>query len=709
MTPQERAARLAELERELTRRGVLKVSGGDALARGALDGVSFGFADEIGGALGGDEVRERMREELALAQRDRPVTTFAGGLAAGLIPGGVGYNVARAGARAVGAGRVASSLLGGGAVGSAYGIGSGTDTQSRALGGALGFGLGAAGAGAGEGAGFLAARMGNGVDPTIRAAQLANRSLTRATMTEADYARRLRTGQGTTVPKGAISARQAERQAADALAAGGTPRYEPRDLVRRANTMESDAGVLDEQVRDIGPFATDARAVYSVNGPGKSIIENSVEARARGIGPAVLDRASRAYRPKGAAKPARGAVPSSIQEAPPPGSYAEFVDEIGRVRRGENAQNYSAAYAETPPQEAVQFNLVPLIQKGEPEALAHANKLLQRAHRSATADMAELQASGGNANADDIAKLQAEITGLEDAAGQLAKIAAGEPSDLGARAVDYYQRGLGAMVDDLKPHTESGRSIANEQRSFNRLSDRLFPALGQARSRAASHIAIKESVEAGRDFFRLSLTEQDELLRKATTDQQHDALMVGILEALQQKIATGDTRAVLEIARKPAFLQALQKTARNPAEARKLLSTIRTKARQRLKDNSITGQSATAPTQEAIRDLTSDADDVGMGIIDDFIAAGGDPKVLGLNWLGNAWRNMRQPGIRNPQVSAEYAKILTTPATRQNMEALAARLEAARRASPYTPEARRFGRSVGVLGATAASRGGNGP
>ena len=129
----------------------------DAFMRGAADTATLGLADEIAGVtntvFGGGTYQENVDFERYIDQRDNE-NNFGSRLA-GQVTGGIvgpGGRVASA-ARTVGPGRAA---IEGAALGGAYGVGSGTDLESR-------IGTGIIGAGTGAGAGVI----GNALSPYV--------------------------------------------------------------------------------------------------------------------------------------------------------------------------------------------------------------------------------------------------------------------------------------------------------------------------------------------------------------------------------------------------------------------------------------------------------------------------------------------------------------------------------------------------------------
>ena len=170
---QQRIIAAVKARREAASRHYSAGDKADAVARGAVDTVTFGTTDELAGLVGGgvDWVRGKLGEEgrtfsggykrvrdkareIDADQSENLRGYRVAGQVAGALTGGVGLargglslatNAARAGA---GLGRVSgASALEGGLYGLAHGAGSGTDANSRMRGalasGAIGLGVGA--------------------------------------------------------------------------------------------------------------------------------------------------------------------------------------------------------------------------------------------------------------------------------------------------------------------------------------------------------------------------------------------------------------------------------------------------------------------------------------------------------------------------------------------------------------------------------------
>lgn len=128
-----------------------QVGMGSAAGLGAADTATFGFGDELASVAGSlisgrprEEVLAEMRGLQTAAQEQNPGSYLAGQIGGAVAGGGAlakgGLSLgANAAARGASLGRVAMGGAADGAIlGGAHGIGSGTDAQSRAVGGGIG-------------------------------------------------------------------------------------------------------------------------------------------------------------------------------------------------------------------------------------------------------------------------------------------------------------------------------------------------------------------------------------------------------------------------------------------------------------------------------------------------------------------------------------------------------------------------------------------
>lgn len=172
-------------------------SSGDAFLSGAADTLTFGFSDELQGALGGgEEETRRIRQRQEALQAMHPGWYLGGQVAGGVVGGGGAGAVGRLGLRALGAsaaaarlaqnvgvgGRIAGAALAGGVGGAVYGAGSSYDgNRWQAAGqgilpGAVG---GALGQGAGEALGAVGRQAARMAGPEANAASMISNAQSR--------------------------------------------------------------------------------------------------------------------------------------------------------------------------------------------------------------------------------------------------------------------------------------------------------------------------------------------------------------------------------------------------------------------------------------------------------------------------------------------------------------------------------------------------
>ena len=160
----------AEQQEEVRLAQVNEIPGGAVgdFGRMALQGATFGFADEIIGMFAGDEARERSRQNLSVRRSNNPGTSLMSEIAGGAaVPIGVGGAAVRGGQSTRGLAATGAGL--GALEGALFGAGESVEGE-RAQGAAIGAGVGAVTGGVAAPAGGAAARAVGG-----RAKSLMNR------------------------------------------------------------------------------------------------------------------------------------------------------------------------------------------------------------------------------------------------------------------------------------------------------------------------------------------------------------------------------------------------------------------------------------------------------------------------------------------------------------------------------------------------------
>jgi len=253
----------------------------DAFMRGGADAVTFGMADEIAAAgdtiFGGGTYQDNLDYQRYVDQRDSQNNGWSrmGGQFAGALVG-PGARVAGA-ARAIGPERAA---LEGAAMGGAYGVGSGTDAESRIGGGILGAGIGSVAGVAGNAlAPYIergVARAGTGVNALLgRGANRAGQTIDEAGLGVIAAGER----QGIPIRQPDVRPEtRADFGAAEASIGGN-------EVIGR--TMASDAARVQGRVREIAGEGTPRGDGYDVGSMAQNVASRSRQN--------LKDRASRNY------------------------------------------------------------------------------------------------------------------------------------------------------------------------------------------------------------------------------------------------------------------------------------------------------------------------------------------------------------------------------------------------------------------------------
>lgn len=218
------------------------ISRGSAFATGLTDALSFGWSDEIAGALSGNEgARDQMRRDQELSRAYHPNTYMGGQLAGSVAGGGLIGGGGRLALRATGAlpaatrlaqrlgplGRIGAGAGAGAAGGALYFAGDSTDgqrLQAAGQGAAFGGAFGAGGQALGEVGGRLMGAVGRALSPEARAANMIGGMQQRFGQTGDDLAAALRNAPegamvldvipgGTQIASGAAARPGAEREA----------------------------------------------------------------------------------------------------------------------------------------------------------------------------------------------------------------------------------------------------------------------------------------------------------------------------------------------------------------------------------------------------------------------------------------------------------------------------------------------------------------
>lgn len=162
--------------------------------------------------------------------------------------------------------------------------------------------------------------------------------------------------------------------------------------------------------------------------------------------------------------------------------------------------------------------------------------------------------------------------------------------------------------------------------------------------------------------------------------------MVGVLRALDTKLAQGDTRFVAQVMRRRDWQAALRQVMGKKAWAQWNYQALLEQAMRR-SENAVMAGSKTARTQEDISDLTQETE---LGFMREALQRG-DIRGTFMRRLLDAWDRWAQGGIRNPEVNRALANRLFQTATEGNQ----ARLVDEINNLPWYARANRLGESTG--------------
>lgn len=734
-----------EIRQELIRRGVIdRTSIVDAGLRAAGDTLSLGLGDELQGQLAApfweqgegaerrrNEATEASRRRLEEARSDRPFTTTGIGVAGALVPGTLALRGARV---ALGAGRLTrelnaartagnvedvarlapqaaragrQALYGSSAAqGAVYGAGSGETGGERALGAGVGGAAGFLGAGVGEGVGSVVASLRGLRDPVVRAERMLSRELSESVPSEQDLTRRLVRSRYN--PTGLTPA-AARSEARRIIQAGDSGRFTTDDMVSRARYAEGRA-IKPTMMEMVPRWTRTARAINATGGPGEGVIGQTLDAQRAQFGRDIARQARQTLKPRGSGPGAGGrsrlqGAAVSIDRQPPPTGLQDLSEQMAVARRAQNRLAYNAAYgtqltAQQQTAAARRMTGGAFKQRARRAAIDRAEEDIARL----SDDLDNLRESGGSNDA--IGRAEAELADAMRAQQALQSLDGSnpDPSMLNARAIDLYQRGLRHLADEAGGGaTEGGRNVAAVRSTFMENLRTISPELHSAASGARGFQALEEARTLGQGIFRPGKeAEIDQLLRRSMSTDEQDSFVVGVLDAFEAKLATNELSAVRALQRNQNWRQLVARSARSTRAGNRLLALIDDKVAELDRGNFVRGGSPTAPIQEDIRRLTQEGD---LTFFQDVIEAGGDIRNPILRRVASTADRLIRPGIRNPRVQTEMARMMTQPGTRANAEALAARLQNVPKASIFTPEGQRFVDGAGVVGSVAAQQG----
>ena len=537
--------------------------GGDAAdpLRPIVQGATFGFSDELAGAMGAiptalatgqsvpqayQNVRDYERAQLARIQQESPYLSMAGEIA-GSIPTGVGaLNMARQAApnlaRGVSefAGKNIATRLGttaglGAVSGSVYGAGTGgTDETSRLEGAAQGGVFGGLGGAVGAGLGVAAPKVGRGL---------------------AERARKLFSKQETVTPK----TTQELVEMGDTLPTEGAP------------LQSRSYGKIDKALRE--DFGDDYESVINALRQGDTTLAELYGGQTRGLAkgaaqyPSGLPRAKEYFDQRVAEEPFK--LAESIKKNVTGGkAYYATLDDVVDAGRAEAKPIYDKAYAGK-------------IKDTAPLQTPEVQDALERAYKLYPSQ-------------------------LQDAA----------PDSI--KALDYAKR---VLDDDIGKAMRSGEG--NLARARIEVKDNLLKAMDEAspdyaKARAASgdYLKIKQAMDSGKNFLKEDYELVPEQFAKLGAKEK-EAYRIGVGKALLDKVNNSQNviTAVNSIV-KPKAVQSKLAKIMNPTQLKNLNADLKATGRLVELKQEIVGGSPTIS-----KGVAKDMLDAGGAALD--VASGG--------------------------------------------------------------------------------------
>lgn len=607
-----------------------------------FQGVSSGFGDELVGATKGaasallgavkspqDPLKglqdgyargyrtnvDRVRADLAQYRAEHPVYAAA----AEILPSFLGGGAIAGALKKLGAKGLANVAASGAISGAAYGVGSGVAPNERLarasegalFGGATSLGLGAVG----RGGGHVAASVGGII------------------------------GRGKATPDD-LAVRMIQEFAAKSPVT-------PEELVQRANKLPSQGGSVEEQLFELlGPGGLRlARASVGVSGPSEQIAQDALKGRSERALGHIVAAASKSTGVGG-----RKGTPQ----------ISEFLDDLTRKRLSESGPAYQSAYAQPLDQDVFRRDLYPLISGSETskEALGFAIKLADADVLRHIAGIDSARRAGRNV-------VQARI-GLEDAkAAKSALLSMREGRELpnvSVRALDYYQRGLSALVEKNANTPTLASAFSGAHDDFVSILKQEAPKFAAAYDGYGNSKAQERFVELGRrvmtsDEFELA----DEL--KGISAPNREAFLVGVMRAIHESASRNDTGFVRRLTRDKLLRTTLSDALGGETKAKAFFSRIARTAELNANQNFVLSGSRTAPLADDIKALTDGQDE--LALVGRVIDAGGRVDNVLLETLARNYTRTRKKGLNDPRINEALGRRIFQPATSARAKSLA--------------------------------------
>lgn len=554
--------------------------------------------------------------------------------------------------------------------------------------------------GVGVGAGAVGESMLNvgtrfGLSPEGRAVRFIARAINRQQAGEDDLVRR---GMDRAEARRLVQSGQAPFLSAEDMASRAA-------YVRGRNrgTRENPAptAVMNYELLDQQGLSM-ANAVANARGPGRDIAARAYARRTTGAeGAGAIHETPAASR--AAAGPGDTGRPGTVsermlsasrrslntEETRVPQTWDEYLEGLQGIRAREAREGYAAGLALDPDARMVEQQLAPLIRSMPQQARvaaarSGANQLEFEVGRLRTA----LTQAGDDAER---AALAQQVARAEEGVRQLRAIASARgPARVGNNmwALDYYQRGLHQVESGLARGSPEASSIASARRLYNDTLRPMNQPWAEAHQSYAASMRQQDYAMQAQGLLRSPerLDDVMTLLRGNLSVHERDAIVVGVLRALDAKLAQGDTRFVAQVMRRRDWQAALRQVMGKKAWAQWNYQALLEQAMRR-SENAVMAGSKTARTQEDISDLTQETE---LGFMREALQRG-DIRGTFMRRLLDAWDRWAQGGIRNPEVNRALANRLFQTATEGNQ----ARLVDEINNLPWYARANRLGESTG--------------
>lgn len=427
----------------------------------------------------------------------------------------------------------------------------------------------------------------------------------------------------------------------------------PDELVQRANKLPSQGGQVEEQLFELlGPGGLRlARAGAGVAGPSEALARD-----------ALRDRSERAFGHIVAAASKSTGVGGRNGTA----QISEFLEELNRRRISESGPAYQAAYAEPIDQAVFRRDLYPLISGSDTskEALGFAIKLADADILRSIAGIDSARRSGRDI-------LQA-TRALEDS--KLAKSAllamreGRELPKVSVRALDYYQRGLGALTEKNANTPTLASAFSGAHDDFVSILKQEAPKFAAAYDGYGNNKAQEQFVELGRRVMSADEFELADAL-KGISGPNREAFLVGVMRAIHESAARNDTSFVRRLTRDKLLRATLSDALGGEKKAKSFFSRIARTAELNANQNFVLSGSRTAPLAEDIQALTDGQDELAM--VGRVIDSGGRIDNVLLESLARNYTRNRKNGLNDPRINEALGRRIFQPATPARAKALA--------------------------------------